>query len=500
MFGSMASLWELTGPTIPTDSFTDGTHVDIVVVGAGLTGLATAVLLARSGLSVLIAEARHVGAVTTGNSTAKLSLLQGTTYSEILRHSNEEVLWAYTEANREGAAWLLHQLVERGVDVPRAPSFVYANGADGASKLNAEYAALQRVGLPVQRVGSVGLPFEVAGALRLDDQALLQPLEVLAVLASEFRARGGKIVERCRVQRVDSSSDSLAIETTRGRLTAHRCVLATGTPILDRSFFFARVEPSRSFVAAYVLHTGEVPPGMHVSIDTPARSLRPARDAAGRELLVVGGDSHVPGRADDTFERITELDTWVEDCFGSCERVTWWGAQDYRTNSRIPFAGSIPGEDDRVYAATGYNKWGMSNAIASTLRLTAEILGGNLEWGRTLTEHSMSIATAQSAVAVNASVAGHLLADWVEAELRPSSDIAALREGEGALVREGLAPVGAARIDGHICKVTGICTHMGGILSWNELERTWDCPLHGSRFTHDGIVLEGPAVEDLKKK
>lgn len=502
----MTSLWRLTGPEIHPFGFDaaggDARRFDVVVVGAGLTGVAVAMLLARAGQRVLVLEARAAGAVTTGNTTGKLSLLQGTVLSEIRRHAGDEVLQAYVEANREGQAWLLRELGTRGLDVERRTAYSYATGARGLDDLAEELDASQLAGLPVEQTADPGLPFDTAGALRLEAQAQLHPMAVLAELAAELRERGGSLVERCRVRGVAADAHEVRVTADRfGEIRADACVLATGTPVLDRGMFFARLEPSRSFVCAYRLPEEALPAGMHVSVDAPHRSLRTARDASGDPVLVVGGGGHVTGRGGDTLGLLAGIDEWTRDRFGIGSRVAWWAAQDYRSHSRVPFAGELPGGRGRIFAATGYNKWGMTNAIASALSLTASILGEAPEWARTLGEHQVGLADAGEALRANAAVAGRLVGGWAGAEIPGArAEQLELDEGEGAMTREGLAPIGVSRVDGRVCRVSGVCTHLGGVLEWNPAERSWDCPLHGSRFSPDGALLEGPAVDDLERR
>ncbi|MBK0418995.1 FAD-dependent oxidoreductase [Leucobacter sp. CSA1] len=499
----MSSLWRLTAAPVRTDPFPAKERWDVVVAGAGLTGLTTAVLLARAGQRVLVLEARDVGSVTTGNTTGKLSLLQGTVLSEIRKHAGDEVLRAYAQANREGQAWLLRELTRRGAPADRRPAYTYAATDAGVPTLEAEFDASAAAGIPARLVegpADIGLPFPVQGALQLEEQAQLQPMAVLTELAVELRERGGMLVEGCRVLGAEADSVGVDVETTLGPLTAQVCVLATGVPILDRGMFFARLEPTRSYAAAYRLPQTDLPYGMYVSADGPTRSLRTAAGLDGSDVLVVGGGSHVTGRSASTPSALRELDEWTAQNFAGAKRIAWWGAQDYRAHSRVPFAGPVVGSHERIFAATGYNKWGMTNAIAAALTLSADILGGRLDWARKLREHGLGAATLGAAAAANVSVAGRVVSGWASAETQPEGDPGPLAEGEGVVVREGLSPVGVSRVDGVQCRVSGVCTHLGGVLNWNAAERSWDCPLHGSRFSARGELLEGPAVRDLEQR
>nr|WP_323374038.1 FAD-dependent oxidoreductase [Microbacterium sp. STN6] len=474
---------------------------DAVIVGAGLTGLVTALLLARSGMRVAVLEARTVGAVTTGHTTAKLSLLQGSVLSGIRQHNSHEVLRAYVDGNREGQAWMLRYLDERGVDYQRRDAYTYANTADGRARLEEEQAVGHAAGLATELTEDVALPFETRGALLLRDQAQFNPMHVLAALVDDVRRHGGVIIEGARVHDVDAS-DPAIVTTQRGSVRAAQVILATGTPILDRGLYFAKLIPSRSYVSAYRVPGAPeaIPQGMYLSIDSPSRSLRTVPVGA-EELLLVGGNGHPVGRNPHTAQSVDDLDIWTRAQFPGAQRTHSWSAQDYQSVNMVPFVGWFPRGRGRIFVATGYNKWGMTNATAAALSLSGEILGGRMAWADVLHHRVSRPASFLTAAKAGAEVAAWAAKRWADAETT-GEDLFEVRadapaEGRGRVTHEGLRPVGVSTVDGVTCAVSAVCTHLRGVLGWNETERSWDCPLHGSRFAADGTLLEGPATEDL---
>ena len=492
----VTSLWLADAERVQDDPWEPDAAVDDLVVGAGLTGMLTALLLARAGRKVAVVEARSAGAVTTGNTTAKLSLLQGSHLSSIRRYHSAEVVRAYVEANLEGQAWLLRYCDDHGIAHQRRPAYSYANTDRGASTLRRELELAQQAGLQVSWVDEPHeLPFPVSGAITLPDQVQFDPMDVLSAIAIELRAHGGRLHTGVRVTTV-RHDDGCTVETDAGPARAERVVVATGTPILDRSLYFAKLEPQRSYVVSYA--GVEAPPqGMYLSVDSPSRSLRTA-PRGGSEQLLVGGGGHVVGRAQSEQKKVDDLRRWAQKYFPEAKETHWWSAQDYSPADSVPAVGALPRGGGRIFVGTGYAKWGMTNAAAAALQLSSEMLGSPKPWARPLNRRRPGPAAVARAAEMNALVGARMGTGWTKALLRAST--AAPAEGAGAVGRSGTKVVARSTVDGVSCAVSGVCTHLGGILNWNDAEKSWDCPLHGSRFGSDGRVLEGPATSPLRRE
>ena len=478
-----------------------GEHrVDVAVVGAGITGLTTAVAMHRAGLSVAVLEARHIAAVASGNTTAKISVLQGTRAATLARRHPRETVEAYVAGHRAGFDWIAERAakVDCGYELAPAATFSTAGrGSSGAAAVRAEAEALRAAGVPATLDAELDLPFAVSEAVTLADQAQFDPVPYLRDLARELVEGGQSVFERTRVLGVSlaaSFGTPPQLRTARGRVHADRVVLATGLPVLDRGLYFARAEPARSYAQAVrVRDEDTLPRGMYLSADSPTVSIRTAV-LDGERRLLTGGFGHRVGTGAPMSSHEHQLAQWAAARWPVSAITHRWSAQDYEPEDGLPFVGPMPLQP-RVLVATGFAKWGMTGGTAAGLALADHVLGRDNPWAATWAANRVPrLNSVPSLASFNGQVARYLATGWASPDLPTSRPLA---EGEGRVETTTRGKVGRCRVDGLEHEVGAVCPHLGGILEWNDAAASWDCPLHGSRFAPDGEVLEGPVTAGL---
>lgn len=458
-----------------------GEQVDVAVVGAGFTGLITALLLARAGRRVAVLEARQVGAGASGATTAKTTLLQGTRLSDLASTHNRETAADYLAANRFGQDWLREFCAEQTVPTHRTGAFTFAATEQGVKQIHREHELARELGLPTVLHDHLATPFPVHAAVGLPEQLQLNPTELLSALARVVTDAGATITEDARVTGLEPDASRVEITTSAGRLSAGQVVLATASPILDKRLTTMELVPQRSYLCAFDPAPDSVlPDGMFLGVESPSVSLRTAT-VGGRRKLLVGGYGHRTGEPRSTVSQLNAIEQWTARHFPGMKRTHGWSAQDYHPVSLLPMIETLSWGEGLIHFAGGYSKWGMTATPAAAHNVADLVLGRppQVSFGAPATLGTVkSTAQLQSGAAIS----------------QVSNVVRAVTVSRG-----GLRPVGEAIIDGRPCRVSLVCPHLGGTLAWNDAEESWDCPLHGSRFTAEGDLLEGPAVDPLKQ-
>ncbi len=500
--GKNTSLWVDSAPETDYPVLTPGLHVDVAVLGGGLAGLTTALLLKREGANVAVVEAGRVGAGVTAYTTAKVSSLHGIQYQSVESNFGTAGARVYAQANEAGLARIAEFVDQLDIDCDfrRKPAFTYAEDKGDRGKVEREVESAKRAGLKASYTRETDLPWAVAGAIRVEDQAEFHPRRYLLKLAGAIPGDGSHVFERSRAFAVAGGRGQVRISTTRGELTAGDVVVATHFPFLDRGGYFARMHPERSYgLGLYLKRGAKAPQGMYLSTESPAHTVRSHPTPQG-EMVIAGGEAHKTGQGGDTAERVARLERWARERFDVKSIEYRWSTQDNMPVDGVPFIGRLAPFQRRIWVATGFMKWGLTNGTAAGMILTDLISGRHNPWAELFDSTRFKpLASAKDLVKENANVGVHFLGDHLgRPDVRSTDE---LGPDEAGIVRRGAGKVAAYREPGgKLHQVSAVCTHLGCQVKWNQAERSWDCPCHGSRFDHTGRVIQGPAVKDLEEK
>ena len=473
-------------------------EVDVAVVGGGIVGLTSALLLAQADRSVVVLEGDRIAAGVSGYTTAKVTAGHGVLYSQLESSFGADAARLYAECQLAGLACVreLCETHEIECDLEVCPNYVVVEAEGELETLDLGLKAYRAAGLPAQLVSDLSvLPYPAVGALVLEDQAQFHVRKYLLTLADLIAAEGGRIFEHSRVTEI-TGEGPYVVRTLEGLARARAVVVATHYPIVEQGFFATRIHPRRSYVVAAAL-TGESPKGMFINAGSPTRSVRTAPLEDGRRLLFVGGEGHRVGQDDATAERYAALEAFMGENFAVGEPMYRWSTQDNTSIDRLPYIGCTDDEGD-LYVATGFAGWGMTNGTAAGLAIRDALQGNENPWASIfrLDRHHYT-ASAKRFLTENVNIAAEVIKGKRGRDVLDS--VAELVPGQGEIVSVSGSEYAVSRdADGVLQAVSPTCTHLGCTVTWNESESTWDCPCHGSRFAPDGHVLHGPALHPLK--
>jgi glycine/D-amino acid oxidase-like deaminating enzyme/nitrite reductase/ring-hydroxylating ferredoxin subunit len=489
------SIWMDTGPQPDARPRLEAnTDADVAVIGGGIVGITTALRLQEAGVRVVLVEAGRLAGGVSGYTTAKVSSQHGMIYDRLRSGFGTDGARTYGAANEAALAWMADRVERDGIDCDfrRRASYAYLAAGTDRSGAEREADAAFEAGLPAALVQETPLPYPVAAAVRFDDQAEFHARKYLLALAEQL----DEVYEHSHAVQVDAD-ERCTVKTPGGNVTADHVVVATHYPFLDRALAFARVSQQRSY-ALLCRIAGKPPEGMFISGDSPTRSVR-AVPVGGEELLLVGGEGHKTGEGGDTEERYRALERFARDHW-DVESVEYrWSSQDGTTIDGVPYIGPLTPGGEQVLMATGFAKWGMTGGTAAAMILSDRLLGRENPWAGLFNPNRVRPRALVKFVEENTKVGLHFLGDRLTKRgERPIEDLA---PGEGDIVRHaGEKVAGHRRDDGTLVAVSPVCTHLGCQVNWNTAERSWDCPCHGSRFSPEGDVLQGPAVHRLEHK
>lgn len=505
--GSTMSVWMQTAQMPEGERLVGSDKTDVCVVGGGIAGLTTAYLLLQGGKTVVVVDDGPLAGGETCRTTAHLASAIDDRFYEIERmHGKEGARLAYE--SHAGAIDQIERIVrEESIDCGfrRLDGYLFLGPSDTQDVLQKELEAAHRAGFSgVQFVDHAPLSTVSAEpCLKFPDQGQFNPIQYLAGLCSAIRRMGGRFSTSTHVETVEGSENGVTITAADGStIRAEAAVICTNSPITDWVSMHTKQAAYRTYVVGTKVDAGTVPTALYWDTQDPYHYVRLENgDPLGRacDTLIVGGEDHKTGQAADMEQRYARLEKWAREHFPSVQEVLFrWSGQVMETVDGVGFIGKDPGGGPNVYVSTGDSGMGMTHGTLGGMINSDLILGRENEWAKLYdpSRKAHSVHSGWKWVQENLNVAVQYKDLVTGGEVKEPSEIA---PGQGAIMRRGLKKVAVHRAqDGTVTEISAICTHLGCVVQWNQDEESWDCPCHGSRFSTDGKVLNGPAIMPLK--
>jgi glycine/D-amino acid oxidase-like deaminating enzyme/nitrite reductase/ring-hydroxylating ferredoxin subunit len=473
---------------------------DVAVVGAGIAGLSTAYELCRLGQSVVVLDRGRLGGGMTARTSAHLASELDDFYHELInmRGLDEARLYFQSQAASLDRIEEIQSVEGIDCDFRRLDGYLFAARVDDEALLERELEACEKIGF-AGVAWADGAPLPGAGTercLRFPNQARFHPLKYLDGLVRCIRRDGGRLFAETPVVGVEEKGGRVTVTTERGNVvSAKAAVIATNSPINDWVAIHTKQAPYRTYVVAGRVPRGSVPDALVWDTLDPYHYVRlqPADD--GHDWLLVGGEDHKTGQADDMDERIARLTEWGRARYPGLGEVEYrWSGQVLEPVDYVSYAGKNPG-NEHIFVVTGDSGEGLSNGVAASLILRDLVRGRENAWAKTYAPNRVSVKAAKEYVAENVTMPANL-AEYVTGG--DVSSVDELKPGQGAIVRRGAKKLAAYRDEsGNLHVRSATCTHAGCVLHWNPFETCWDCTCHGSQFSIDGEPLNAPAMQPL---
>ncbi|WP_426938474.1 FAD-dependent oxidoreductase [Pseudarthrobacter sp. S3] len=492
--GESRSLWVATAGTTDYPVQRGDLEVDVAVIGAGIAGLTAALALKRTALTVAVIETARVGTGVTGHTTGKVTSLHRLAYTDLARRHGDDTARTYGQANQSAVEYVAQLVAEEAIDCDfrRVANYTYAETDNALDLVRVEANLAARLGLPASFTTEVPLPFPVKGAVRFDGQAQIHAVKYLQGLARVVDGEGSFVFEQTRAQRIHDGSPAV-VDTEQGTVRARNIIVATNVPFGGQGLFYLRCHPHRSYIVAGRVDT---PPldATFISVDEPMRSILTA-SASGTSYMLTGGEGHRVSESGDTAARYRRLAAFAHDRLGVDKVAYRWSTQDGMPLDGLPYAGLMSPTAKHVYVITGLRKWGLSNGTAAALILADTLNGRENPWASVFNSNRITPqASARRFMKENVKTVAAVLAG----KLRGRPGHTELSPGEGKVMTvNGESTAVYKDADGQVHAVSATCTHLGCTVGFNTADATWDCPCHGSRFTPEGTVIQGPAAKNL---
>jgi glycine/D-amino acid oxidase-like deaminating enzyme/nitrite reductase/ring-hydroxylating ferredoxin subunit len=497
--GKAESVWVDTTPTTNYPTLNKELKVDVLVVGGGITGINCAYLLQAEGKKVAVIDRDRIVSGVTGYTTAKLTSLHDVIYDHLIKSFGEDKAKLYWEAN-ETAIDLYESISKKekiNCDFKRVSAYTFTSEKKNVKQIEKEIEAAKKLGIPAKYYEQLPIPFQVEAAVEFPKQARFHPRKFLLALADRFIKKGGYIFENTRAIGLEEG-EPCKVETDKGSILAKKVIMASHYPFHDKAMYFSRLVQIRSYVLGIQVKD-KVPDGMYIGLEPPYYTLRKVPTDKG-EIIIFGGQDHKSGQEPDTIDCYKKLEKAAHTFFDIKKILFHWSTQDAVTPDKVPYIGLHTPRSKHVYVATGFNEWGMAHGMVAGVLLKDLIMRRKNPWQELYDPNRFKpVAQGPKLIKENVNVAKEILSGYLSSMKKEV--LSSVKKGKARVITIDKEKVAVYRDEKNsIHAVSAVCTHMGCIVNWNNAEKSWDCPCHGSRFSYKGKVVQGPAVKDLKKK
>ena len=500
--GESTSVWMATPNTRAEPQLTTDIETDVCIIGAGIAGMTTAYLLAREGRRVVILDDGLVAGGETCRTTAHLVNAPDTYFMELERlHGEHEARLAADSHTK--AIDKIEEIARQekiSCNFRRLDGYLYTEQGESTETLQSELEATHRAGLKdVELIDCVPLDsFETGPALRFPRQGQFHILKYVKGLARAIERDGGRIYGETHADEIEGLTDHQArVKTSNGAtVNAQAVVVATNSPVNDRVVLHTKQAPYRTYVIGARVPRGRAPEILLWDTSDPYHYVRVQRLSRTHDILIVGGEDHKTGQADDANKRYHRLEEWTRERFPAAKKIEFrWSGQVMEPVDGLAFIGQNPLDEKSIFIATGFSGTGMTYGTISGMLLTDLIQGRKNEWAELYDPSRVTPGAIREFAEENLNVAAQYTELVTPGEV---AEVRNVKRGRGAVLRRGLTKLAVYRDEqGVLNQHSAICPHLGCVVQWNSGEKTWDCPCHGSRYHRDGHVINGPANRGL---
>lgn len=489
------SLWITSSKGKSYEKLNKEIKTKCLIVGAGIVGITTGYLLSKRGIDVTIIDADYIAYGASGRNTGKLTPQHNVIYSKIKKKYGLEVAREYYNANIEAIDLIERVIIENNIecDFERVDSYIFSEKEENENVIREEFDVCKEIGIECEFTMEFPLPINTYGAIKFKNTAQFNPKKYINMLAEKIIENGANIYEKTVAVDLEIS-DVSTVKTADGyEIHAEKVIICSHFPFYDGlSFYFTRLKPERSYVVAGK-YDDYFPEATFINIEKPSRSLRGYTNKdTGEKFLLIAGEKHKVAHNVDA-DRYDILKKYGKDIFGVEKFDYQWSTQDYITPDSMPYIGYLNSAENSILVATGFGKWGLSNGTAAAIILSTLYLDKEYKYESIFTPSRIEGYFSKEFISENIDVG----VQYIVGKLKVGEKEMPNR-GEGKIIRTDKGRYGAYRDNKdhlHIVDIT--CTHLGCELKWNSIEKSWDCPCHGSRFSIDGNILEGPATIPL---